>query len=176
MVSFAKKSNPVLNESSLNLTKYYMSFLQCVHSVKNREVHSSKKNSWNQLFSNFFRKNVEFTKSLSRIWRVNFCNFHTHTFELKISSKQLHTITTSNRLLIWRKNSVRVFLIFPHAWHSRLCRSLLVKTLFSRNFCQKSFKVKFHNFYTILKLCITHSHCWKTRNCLPHKTSNQFLE
>ena len=118
MVSFAKKSNPVLNESSLNLTKYYMSFLQCVHSVKNREVHSSKKNSWNQLFSNFFRKNVEFTKSLSRIWRVNFCNFHTHTFELKISSKQLHTITTSNRLLIWRKNSVRCFSFFHTVLHT----------------------------------------------------------
>ena len=134
MVSFAKKSNPVLNESSLNLTKYYMSFLLCVHSVKNREVHSSKKNSWNQLFSNFFRKNVEFTKSLSRIWRVNFCNFHTHTFELKISSKQLHTITTSNRLLIWRKNSVRCFSFF----HTVLC----VIAIFSAKIHHHSSKTK----------------------------------
>ena len=39
------------------------------HSVKKREIHSHRKNiSWNQLFSIFFCKNVDFTNILTKVW------------------------------------------------------------------------------------------------------------
>ena len=48
------------------------------HSVEKREILSHQKNiSWNQLFSNYFSKNVAFTEFSKKSARVNFCNFHT---------------------------------------------------------------------------------------------------
>ena len=46
---------------------------------KSKKFSITKKNSWNQLFNNFFSKNVALLSRnfCQHILRVNFCNFHT---------------------------------------------------------------------------------------------------
>ena len=95
------------------------------------EKKSHQKNiSSNQLFSNFFSKNVAFTKFLPKNVRKNFCNFHSVFF----------TVWKNEKFTVTNKKFRQI---------NSLVLSL-VKTLLSRNFCQISVTVNFHNFHNVV--------------------------
>ena len=64
------------HEKNWNGGKVPFTALCLTHCGNHRYLLSPKKNSSNQLFGNFFSKNVTFTKFLQTIVRVNFRNFH----------------------------------------------------------------------------------------------------
>ena len=86
---------------------------------KTRKSLSLKFFSWNQLFSNFFSKNVTFTKFLLKKREREFPQFPNCAFTEK-KFRQINSLV--------------------------IC---LVKLLLSRNFCPKSVRLKFHNFHTV---------------------------
>ena len=100
-----------------------------VHTAwKNTKLSLTNFFSWNQLFSNFFGKTVTFTKFLAKKCEREFlvfphCTLHIGKFKNLLSPKNI----SSNQL-------------FSNLYY-------IVKSLLSRNFCQKSWE-NFRNFHT----------------------------
>ena len=99
------------------------------HSVEKRDIFSHcKKNSSNQLFSNQFSKIIAFTKFLrKRCESTVYCGKTRNSLSPKVFFRQISSLVTS-----------------------------LVKTLISRNFCQKSVTVNFH---TVEREFLQFPHC-----------------